>query len=146
MATMIRRKRKNVSRTRRKAGSRVPGSIPVITPSSASHRLAAELDLQVSKAKFNDRRIAPHRSRVMGGMIRDYKGSFFTAVEKIGVAAFAWPDGMYVPRDKSSGVSFLKAPADHLYTHDWTDGRGVSNADKNAGTLFALTFRIHHPK
>lgn len=137
MAKVTRRTRKVRPPTRRRVRSRVPKSIPIVAPTTAALRLADEVDLQLGKPKFNDRRIAPHRSRVMKGMAHDYKGSLAIAVKDMGAVAFAWPDGMYVPRDKSSGVPFPRPPADHLYTHDWTDGRGISKADKYPGTLFA---------
>jgi hypothetical protein len=139
MPKVTRRIRKTRSSVRKRVKSRNPGSIPITTPTSAALRLATIIDGQVSKQKFNAREIRKQGSRFMGGMVRDWKGSFYTTVKKIGVVAFLWPDGMYVPGNYPSTGPFLKPPADHRYDRGWTDGKGISTADPNAGTMFAWT-------
>jgi hypothetical protein len=137
MAKVSQRKVRNrsIKRTRRKESA--PKLIPSVTPMRAALQLATEVDAQVGKGTLRDGRIATHRSRVTKGMVRDWKGSFGQAIRSVGVAAFAWPDGMYVPRDNASILSIVRPPADHLYSDAWTDNRGISKADANAGTLFA---------
>jgi hypothetical protein len=135
MPKAIRRKsRIRTAKKRRKI--RTPESIPLSIPTSATLQLASSIDALVGKGKLTPRNIATHRSRVMGGMARTMKGSFAGSVASIGVYAFMWPDGMYVPRN-TTGAGYLKPPSDRLYTHAWTDNRGISWADQNAGTMFS---------
>lgn len=109
-------------------------AIPLVRTTPAEERLALKFDNLVTSGTAKDRQIKALQPEIIGAKVRGGSGRELFDFRQ--VAAFTWPDTLYVPRDEQASTH-PKPPNSHLYSHDWTGGTGVATASRNTGGLFA---------
>ena len=119
----------------RKAGK--PQQIPVDTAIQSIHRNAKRLDEASAKRGIDLLQVEAYRKRVTTQVVRDEKSNSPWRQKISFTDLFTWPDALYVPQNDAKGFGFGKPPSANLYSDAWTDGKGGSNANAAAGTMFA---------